>query len=411
VTAFAVALVEAWVRLYTLGLPAEGRRARLDLIRADVADQVADAPAAGPVLAAALFGRCLRGMPADLTWRLYDAARGHRSPPVVHLEGRPIVLTDRTANLPFLAISAGIAWAAVLVPVIAPVPHSLAYAGGLLALIALAGWTLEARGTPDGAAAPSAWPLLLAVAIVAVAGGLIFNGGRLGLLLTVPLALGLSLALMRTLTALRDEALTADRRPIPAADLALHAAGGDAIAIERHATKGMTRRALLRGSFGLGLASAFAAMGGIMVDFLWQRNVAGFGGVVTAGLIGDFKPGTKTKVREGKFWLVNLTAEQGGPGFLALWQKCPHLGCVVPWEPHFRWPDPKTGERTNGWFRCPCHQSTYDHAGVRVYGPAPRSMDRMALRITADGAIEVDTGDISKGRDDNAIHAVRPEGS
>lgn len=109
----------------------------------------------------------------------------------------------------------------------------------------------------------------------------------------------------------------------------------------------------------------------------------------------------------GQFWLVNLTAEQGGPGFLALWQKCPHLGCIVPYEASYTRVDPDTGVRKQGWFRCPCHQSTYNDAGVRVYGPAPRSMDRMALRITADGFVEVDTGDIGRGAEDNASFAVR----
>jgi cytochrome b6-f complex iron-sulfur subunit len=245
----------------------------------------------------------------------------------------------------------------------------------------------------------------VAVGIVATAGGVVFDGGRLGLALIVPLAVGLSVALGRRLAPVgRREPLVAT---VAQADLALLAGRGDVIAIERSRERGVTRRALLRGGFGVGLASVLAAMGGIVVDFLWQRNVSGFGAVITAGAIADFPPGTKTKVREGKFWLVNLTEAQGGPGLLALWQKCPHLGCVVPWEERFRFVEPSSGDVTEGWFRCPCHQSTYDHAGVRVYGPAPRSMDRMALRVTKDGFIEVDTGDISKGAEDNASFAVR----
>jgi histidinol phosphatase-like enzyme len=34
-------------------------------------------------------------------------------------------------------------------------------------------------------------------------------------------------------------------------------------------------------------------------------------------------------------------------------------------------------------------------------------MDRMALTIDEDGVIAVDTGDISKGTEDNATYAVR----
>ena len=400
-------LVEAWVRVYTLGLPGEHRRERVDLLRADLRDQAEDAATRGvgpTAIATGLLSRWLRGVPADLTWRLLDARCLPSQPLVLNLEGRT-AMPARPIAPAFLAIAAGMSWAAVSVLALDTLPHSLAYAGGLLTLIALVGWTLEARSTPDEEAGASVWPLLVAVGIVVTAGGVVFDGGRLGLTLVLPLGVGLSAALGRRLAPVGH--------PEPAiptvaqSDLALHAGRGDVIAIEHSRERGVTRRALLRGGFGVGLASVLAAMGGIVVDFLWQRNVAGFGAVVTAGLASDFPPGTKTKVREGKFWLVNLTPEQGGPGFLALWQKCPHLGCVVPWEPRFRFVEPVSGDTTEGWFRCPCHQSTYNHAGVRVYGPAPRSMDRMALRITEDGFIEVDTGDISKGAEDNASFAIR----
>jgi cytochrome b6-f complex iron-sulfur subunit len=111
---------------------------------------------------------------------------------------------------------------------------------------------------------------------------------------------------------------------------------------------------------------------------------------------------------------VNLTDEQakrsdpdtGKAGFLALWWKCPHLGCTVPWRPTFSWKDAQ-GKDREGWFRCPCHGSTYDDAGARVYGPAPRSMDHMKLTIDAStGRISVDTGSIIKGTTDNAKFAV-----
>jgi cytochrome b6-f complex iron-sulfur subunit len=104
---------------------------------------------------------------------------------------------------------------------------------------------------------------------------------------------------------------------------------------------------------------------------------------------------------------VNLTEEQGGPGFLALWWKCPHLGCTVPWRETFSFVDPATGASTQGWFRCPCHGSTYNHAGVRVFGPAPRSMDRMELTIDGSGNITVNTGAITKGTPDNNAFAVQ----
>ncbi len=166
------------------------------------------------------------------------------------------------------------------------------------------------------------------------------------------------------------------------------------------------RRRVLQIGFWASLGGLLAGLGAVLVDNIYPRGVKGFGGTVSAGDVSQYPPGTKTQVPEGRFWIVNLTEEQGGPGLLALWRKCPHLGCTVPWRPNFVWPDPVTGAPKTGWFRCPCHGSTYTDAGVRVFGPAPRSMDTMALSIS-NGRITVDTGNITKGAPDNADRAVR----
>ena len=115
------------------------------------------------------------------------------------------------------------------------------------------------------------------------------------------------------------------------------------------------------------------------------------------------KPGADpVKIFDGKFYLVNLKPGEGGHGaipgsekggLVALYQKCPHLGCTVPWRPDFDF------EGSKGWFRCPCHGSTYTKGGARVFGPAPRSMDTMLTsRSTADGSVTVNTGKITLGR-------------
>jgi cytochrome b6-f complex iron-sulfur subunit len=168
----------------------------------------------------------------------------------------------------------------------------------------------------------------------------------------------------------------------------------------------VTRRRVLQMGFWASVGAAVAGMAACGVDLLYPRNVVGFGGVVSAGDVSLYPPGSKTQVPEGRFWLVHLTEEQGGPGLLALWWKCPHLGCTVPWRPTFLWPDEQTGAPKQGWFRCPCHGSTYTDAGVRVYGPAPRSMDTMALTIDG-GRISVNTGSITNGSPNNADRAVR----
>ena len=79
----------------------------------------------------------------------------------------------------------------------------------------------------------------------------------------------------------------------------------------------------------------------------------------------------------GKFFLIN-----NEDGVLALYWKCPHLGCTVPWND------------SAGDFQCPCHGSVYDRTGVLVSGPAPRPMDLMELTPDGEGNLIVNTGEI-----------------
>ena len=168
----------------------------------------------------------------------------------------------------------------------------------------------------------------------------------------------------------------------------------------------MSRRAVLRLGFWTSLGTAVSGATASGVSLLYPRRVSGSGGRVVVNAKNIPPPGGKVQVPEGRFWLVNLTAEQGGPGLLALWWKCTHLGCTVPWRTTFVWPDPTSGALKQGWFRCPCHGSTYTDAGIRVYGPAPRPLDTMELTV-AGGNVVVDTGKITKGGPDNAQRAVR----
>ena len=117
---------------------------------------------------------------------------------------------------------------------------------------------------------------------------------------------------------------------------------------------------------------------------------------------------------EAKTWLVRLDAEQAkhnppaqAGAVLALYHKCPHLGCTVPYRPDFSREDPRSNQTYAGWFLCPCHGSTYSDAGVRVFGPAPRSMDMFPLTIDG-GKMTVDTGKVITGTLDNPSRAVLP---
>jgi cytochrome b6-f complex iron-sulfur subunit len=323
----------------------------------------------------------------------------------------------------------GLAMAMVLVVLIEPVKNSLAYASGLIVIIGLIGWVLEAREVAGPAPAvepeheeeepapgPSYWPVVLALGIVGIAAGLIYDWEYGALLVALPLALGAggawALILSKEMTPTPEEREAAllgppltmpggrTLLPVPPNALAAQAAGGAAIALERVETNQVSRRGLLRVTFWGGLGAGLLASVASIIDFLYPRGITGFGSVIDAGTVDEFEPGVPTAVQEGKFWLVNLTEAQGGPGFLALWWKCPHLGCTVPWRPTFNF------NGTQGWFRCPCHGSTYTAAGVRVFGPAPRSMDRMEITI-AGGRISVNTGSIEKGTPDNPSFAVQ----
>ena len=97
-------------------------------------------------------------------------------------------------------------------------------------------------------------------------------------------------------------------------------------------------------------------------------------GVVVAGPVERFEPGSVTAFADGKFYLARLA----DGGFLAVNRKCTHLGCSVPWV---------ADEQR---FACPCHASAFDIHGDVINAPAPRPLDLFPIAIV-DGIIRVDT--------------------
>lgn len=145
----------------------------------------------------------------------------------------------------------------------------------------------------------------------------------------------------------------------------------------QHSESGVSRRDFLKIAWGAAGALALVEAGGMALQFLSPKVVEGeFGGVFSLGAVEDFPPASVTPVNAGRFYLVRL--EDGG--FLALYRKCTHLGCAVPW-------DQEAGE-----FICPCHASRFEMDGDVVNAPAPRPLDRFAITIE-DGQIQVDTGE------------------
>lgn len=169
-------------------------------------------------------------------------------------------------------------------------------------------------------------------------------------------------------------------------------------------TIGVSRRQFFNrsivGMFGLGLS----AFGGASLAFLYTESKGGFGSQIRVGKIDDILTNVEANdgfayYPEGRMWItpyppeslekaraVYTAPELAGmeAGVVALYQKCPHLGCRVP------------SCASSQWFECPCHGSQYNQVGEKKGGPAPRGMDRFAM-VVSGGVLTVDTGNVIKG--------------
>jgi len=148
------------------------------------------------------------------------------------------------------------------------------------------------------------------------------------------------------------------------------------------------RRGLLRAMFGsaLGLGmSALAAATGLWAAafgrFMMPNAVAEPPDRFRVGFPSDYPTDhVETKYRERYgVWVVH-GIYRGKRQIYALRTACTHLGCITVWQ---------AGERR---FKCPCHGSGFDACGINFEGPAPRPLDRCAIRIADDGQLEVDKG-------------------
>ena len=139
---------------------------------------------------------------------------------------------------------------------------------------------------------------------------------------------------------------------------------------------GISRREFLNIAWGISLFGMFGQAGTALMRFLKPRLEPGsFGSKVVAGQVDEFVPGTVSHVREGRFYISRL--EDGG--MLALWHRCTHLGCTIPWRDD------------EGRFICPCHSSIFNSTGEVISGPAPRPMDIFPVEIDGQEVV-VDTG-------------------
>jgi cytochrome b6-f complex iron-sulfur subunit len=141
--------------------------------------------------------------------------------------------------------------------------------------------------------------------------------------------------------------------------------------------------AMVLGSFlGLGFTSLSVTTG------LWTLGTARFmfpnvlnepPSTFKVGPKDDFSPGQVATAFVAKFgvWVCNYEY-RGQKEIYALKTVCTHLGCTPNWL---------EGEQK---FKCPCHGSGYYKDGINFEGPAPRPLERYAIRVADDGQLEID---------------------
>ena len=163
---------------------------------------------------------------------------------------------------------------------------------------------------------------------------------------------------------------------------------------------GVNRRQFFTRALGATFG-AFVGLNGISyLAFLWPRLSGGFGSDIDVGAIADLQTEVVLNdgsilpkfVPEARAYIVPFAEsdisrsqfEGSGvvaSGLTALFQRCVHLGCRVPWC------DASQG------FECPCHGSKYNYVGEYEAGPAPRNLDRFAVE-DQNGRLIVKTGTI-----------------
>jgi cytochrome b6-f complex iron-sulfur subunit len=169
-------------------------------------------------------------------------------------------------------------------------------------------------------------------------------------------------------------------------------------------TLGVNRRQFFNRSIVGAQSLAWGGFSVAMIAFLWPSLSGGFGGKVRAGNKQDILAEIAEKkqpfyVPEARAYVnpypeaalgraKDAYAESVLPGLeaglIAIFQKCVHLGCRVPWC------------QTSQWFECPCHGSKYNRVGEKKGGPAPRGLDQFPIEVSGD-SVTIDTGTVVQG--------------
>lgn len=160
---------------------------------------------------------------------------------------------------------------------------------------------------------------------------------------------------------------------------------------------GVSRRQFFNRAITVTFGSFLGLQGIYYLAFFWPKLTGGFGSDVDAGAVGDLAAQTVNPdgsivpvfVPEARAYVVpapdTLSEQYEGrnveaAGLMAIFQRCVHLGCRVPWC------------ATSIGFECPCHGSRYNSIGEYFAGPAPRNLDRFVVEIRNDDRFIIRTG-------------------
>ena len=177
--------------------------------------------------------------------------------------------------------------------------------------------------------------------------------------------------------------------------------------VEKQPIGELSRRAFMGRMLGVGAGILALEFIGGTIAFLWPQIRSGLGAKFPVGTLADilakqpsFANGWPFAVGTARSFLINVPAakelalghdasipDPSAAQLLALYRKCPHLGCQVPGL---------CDELKR--FTCRCHGSTYNILGEKLKeGPAQRGMDRFAVEIDANGVVVIDTSQYTRG--------------
>jgi cytochrome b6-f complex iron-sulfur subunit len=146
---------------------------------------------------------------------------------------------------------------------------------------------------------------------------------------------------------------------------------------------GTSRRFFLIGSWitlgWITLTGSLLAMVLGTLRFLFPNVLSEPPSSFKAGDINAFEENKVTdRYKEVGAWVIRARDDRGRDTVYALSTTCTHLGCTPNWlEAEMK-------------FKCPCHGSGFKISGVNFEGPAPRPLERYAVRKGDDNQVIVD---------------------